>query len=456
SGNPLRSAPEGPPTPQFIQEYYGEGRPGNPLSNSPPVVTPNPLASAVSAPAFIAPGTPVPPRILETLRSDSIGRPSFIPPSTSTDVMGDTTRLTPPPNSLPTVVPAGALATERAPQSVGAAASREQSPQSAIEMAPAQAQAYRSTAELQKLNEPQPAGTDTTRYVPGVEPTVAHMEQSANVSREQKMLEARIPEPFKDVAREHNENRQIYFNQIAGSPVDIESAIAARKAQLDKDYPAASANKKPTNAQPVADAIQSILNDPRGMENTQLQKYVAPLLDRLKNADGTLKNDPEQLYGLREDINRMTSRASQADDKNLTHVAAELTDIKQVLDGVIERGAPGYRQYMENYAAASRPIDAMQVLQQIEPKLYDTQGRMQLSRVQSAMRQIVTARAAPGLNPFKSIPDETMAQLWALRDDLRRVASAEELAKARGSDTAQNFMDLVKQGAGHVAGMTSA
>jgi hypothetical protein len=74
----------------------------------------------------------------------------------------------------------------------------------------------------------------------------------------------------------------------------------------------------------------------------------------------------------------------------------------------------------------------MQALQGFENRLYDTQNRMSYAKVQSMMRQVVDSRAAPGLNPYKSIPDETMSQLWNLRDDLRRSASAQELARTPG------------------------
>ena len=35
--------------------------------------------------------------------------------------------------------------------------------------------------------------------------------------------------------------------------------------------------------------LQDILNDPKNLENTQLQQYVRPLIDRLQNPDGTPK-----------------------------------------------------------------------------------------------------------------------------------------------------------------------
>lgn len=331
-----------------------------------------------------------------------------------------------------------------APQSVGAAASTA----SDSNMTPKEIQAYRSTADGQKLLEPQPVGVqDNNLYVKDSVPTNAQIEQSVNTSRELKSLNVTAPgvsAEAKVIAAAANDARQQHFAGLAKSPVDIMNAEAARSAQAEADLQTAFGNKQPTDAQPVADTIEGILSGPRGSENTALQQYVKPLLDRLKASDGTLKTDPEQLYGLREDISRMQSKAARAETPTLDHVTGQLGDIKTALDAAIEKGAPGYQQYLKNYADASRPIDTMQALQAHEPKLYDAQNRMTYSKVQTMMRQIVDSRGAPGLNPYKSIPDDMMLQLWNLRDDLRRSASEQELSRTAGSDTAQNAWDTAK------------
>lgn len=145
------------------------------------------------------------------------------------------------------------------------------------------------------------------------------------------------------------------------------------------------------------------------------------------------------------------SKEAGAEDPKSVRAKAALQQMKDTLDGVIEPAAPGFGQYLQNFADASRSIVIMEVLQKHENKLYDTQNRMQYSRVQGMMRQIVDSRAAPGISQYKSIPDETMGQLFSLRDDLRRAASAEDLARANGSDTAQNFRDSM-MGMGKLAG----
>jgi hypothetical protein len=60
------------------------------------------------------------------------------------------------------------------------------------------------------------------------------------------------------------------------------------------------------------------------------------------------------------------------------------------------------------------------------------------------------------LNPYQSFTEAQMNRLKSLHDDLFRVANAEDLARAKGSDTAMNFMDAIKEAAQGVPGTLAA
>jgi hypothetical protein len=315
-------------------------------------------------------------------------------------------------------------------------------------MTPKETRAYQAVGEKEKLNEPQPAGIrDNYQYVQGVNPTTAEIEQTVNASRDLKAAGTAYPEvsqKAKEIAAENNEARRQHFQQIAGSDVDVMNAKAVRDAQAEKDLTAAFGNKQDVSPQPILDLAEQLKNSPDG-RRPLVRSVIDSVTNELKGSDGKLLTDPEQLYGVRKHIDDLLSREANAGDQKNLRAAAQLQEIKQTLDGVIEQGAPGFRQYLDNFSAASKPIDAMDALQKFENKLYTgSDRRMGYNQVQNMMRQIVEARQAPGLNQFKSIPDETMQKLWMLRDDLRRSASAQELAKAPGSDTAQNMMDLLR------------
>lgn len=335
------------------------------------------------------------------------------------------------------------------PQSVGAAASRDLSNPAAIMMTPAETAAYAATAEGQKLIEPQPVGVpDKRELVPGVTASTAEIEQTVNAAREAKTTNIEQPvvsQAARETAAENNDARQQYLASVVKSPVDVNNAIEARSAQAESDLAGVWKNKTEADAQPVIDAANDIKASPDGRRPV-VRSAVDAVTKELYDPDGKLITDPEQLYGVRKHIDDLLSKEAGATDPKSIRAAANLQQLKTALDGVIEPAAPGFTQYLKNFADASKPIDEMQVLQGHQGKLYDTQGRMQLSRVQTMMRNIVDSRAAPGINPYKSISDDTMAKLWNLRDDLRRSASAQELARTPGSDTSQTMFDLAKRG----------
>jgi hypothetical protein len=344
--------------------------------------------------------------------------------------------------------PAGATATppEGAapqPESAGAAAT----PTTAVGMTPGEEQAYRSTAEGRKLLEQQQPGLqDRNAYVQGVQPNQAEIEQTVNAARELKSLGAQsteVSQAQKEIAAANNEARQQHFERIAGSPVDVENAVTARQAQADADLKATWANKTDADASPVLDLADQIKASPDG-RRPAVRKAVDSVTGELHDADGNLITDPEQLYGVRKHIDDLLSKEGQRETPLSARASANLQALKEQLDGVIEAAAPGFKQYLQNFADASKRIDEMRVLQGHEAKLYDSQGRMTYNNVQRMMRNIVDSRAASGINPYKSISDDTMQQLWNLRDDLRRVAGAQELARTPGSDTTQNMVDLFR------------
>jgi hypothetical protein len=343
-----------------------------------------------------------------------------------------------------------------APSAAGAAAS---TPAEAA-MTPEQVAAYRSTAEGRKLLETQQPGVrDTNVYIHGVDPNEAEIEQTVNAARELKSLGITAPDVSQD-AREtadlHNDKRQQFFAGLAKSDVDVANAEANLATQDQRDLRAAWQNKTAADAQPVVDRALEIKASSDG-RRPAVREAVDDVTKELYDNNGDMITDPEQLYGVRKHIDDMLSEEGIARRPLTVRVKAHLLDLKSTLDGQIIAAAPPFAQYLENTTASRRLIDTMKVLQNHENKLFDSQNRMTYNKVQTMMRQIVDSRAnADPLSPYKSIPADTMGQLWNLRDDLRRSASAQELARTPGgSDTVQNAWDAAKGVMGGIAGDTA-
>lgn len=350
-----------------------------------------------------------------------------------------------------------------APGSVGAAGT----PTALSGMTPKEIQDARSTAEVQRLITP-PSGPHIEQ-VPDVLPSAATIEQKANLAREEKMSEMAMPQQWKDASDANNAARQKYFQDMIGSPTTTGAAEANAKA----DYlTGIKQTFDPANRNPVAPAdvegvnqmmTDDVLNHPQNIDNPVLQQYIAPLVNKLVDENGNAAIlDPQRLYGIRQEIGRLQGKAAAAEDPNLTHINGELQTFKDALDPVIESGAPGFLNTIDNYSAAQRPIEVQKALQTYETGsqnsngIYDAQNRMTYNGVHGMLRDIVTDRAsADPVSPFKSVTDEDMNKLWNLHDSLQAVATQKEMARARGSDSAQNFLDMAKglagEGAAHIA-----
>lgn len=125
---------------------------------------------------------------------------------------------------------------------------------------------------------------------------------------------------------------------------------------------------------------------------------------------------------------------------------SQLQSVKDALDKVIEPAAPGYRQYLDNYSAASKPIHAQELLQGYRPSLLGADGTMQLSRVNAMMKSIGGKMASDGVNPAKSLTDDDVGALFDLRSDLLRQNNRNLARPTTGSDTSHNLLTAGEMG----------
>lgn len=371
----------------------------------------------------------------------------------------------PAPVPEPTPAPGAALA---APQPVGA----QVTPQFEPLFTPREEAAYRATAAGNKLVENQIIGEpDYNQYIPGVRPDNVELEQTVQAARDKKALGIETPEASdlaKLAAQRNNEARREYSLNTERTPVDIANREAQRQADIDAQSQAVFAPgnvKGDVSMQPLIDQMRAEVNVPRNRQNTALQSEFGDLIKRLTDKDGNaLTMGPEEAWGLRQDIDRMTDKmattGTDAQARNRARVAGNLNRVSDTLDQGIEAVAPGYSDMLATYREHSKAIREMEVLQGLTGRLSQgPNGNLSYSAMQRFMKNVVDSQSTgtQDLNPYKSISPETMQRLWNLRDDLRRSAGALELARAAGSDTTQNIMDVLRrwggvgaQGAAHM------
>jgi hypothetical protein len=331
------------------------------------------------------------------------------------------------------------------------AAGAQVTPASELGLTKAQEQAYQATAEGKKLLETQEPGIqDRNNYVPGVTSNAAEIEQTVHAARELKMLKQQTPDLGQEaevIADANNTQRGYHYDNQSQGPVQLKTAKEALALQDEQQLAQVWANKGEANPQPVLDTAAQIQRSGDWMRPA-VRNAVDSVTDELKNA-GT---DPELMHGVRMHIDDMLSPEGQVTTPLNKRVQASLLKLRESLTNVISDAAPGFTEFNEAHAAAMRPIETMQILQDAKNGFYGTGNRMEYGRFQRFMRDVVDERSSPGISPYKSIPQETMDELWNIRDDLRRSSRAVELARAQGSDSAQNLGDILRYGAKKLAG----
>lgn len=240
-------------------------------------------------------------------------------------------------------------------------------------------------------------------------------------------------------ARQHVA-RTAHTARLIGNPDELESLQAARSAQTAQLRQDAFASTTPTDPSAAVAEIDKVLAGPEGK-----REGVAGPLRRLRDsfyttdADGkrALESNPEMLYGVRKNITDSLGPLARGTEKDASAAAAHLQPVLRKLDHAIEDGAPGFREYMDRFNQLSKPIDAMEYL--LRRNMTDaTTGAPTLAKVDQTIKDIEKRRLLPGSNDAKSISDDQLDGLKALRDDLRRSANLGK-GKALGSNTAENL-----------------
>jgi hypothetical protein len=269
-------------------------------------------------------------------------------------------------------------------------------------------------------------------------------------ARELKSLRQQTPALDAKMTADETHNNNIRTNaihQTIPGQVQINAAREARQSAMEAAKPEVFTNATDASVQPIVDGIREILNDPENRQNTQLQQYVRPLIDRLQNQDGTPRIvDPRELLSFRQDVQHLTSGAAQRSDPNLSRVSGMLGKVLDTTDNQIEAAAPGYKaKIRDDYRERSRQIDAMEALDAERFKLFDTQNVPNYNAVQGLMRRIIDARKANDpYEPFTHVPEGTLRDLFNIRDSMRRSRAADRLAQPKGAATSQNLGDAMR------------
>lgn len=342
------------------------------------------------------------------------------------------------------------------PQSAGAA-SREITPQNAFGRSAREIKGAQADMELADLmRTPEPGYADD--IIPGATQTRAEIELSPSVSREAKGLRQEFREGFNEHEKVNNE---LYHNWV-DDVVPPREQIGSMK-DLREDRWTAGENTvfgpnrsgELVSTAPVVQHLLDLFDDPIEKHNSYAERQLRPFLDKLTDDSGNpIEIGAKELYGIRREMGRKVK--DMATDTDLAHLRDQFGDLMKVTDDAITGGAPDYRTMMDNYREDSIPINAAERLQDIKTKITNGSDRViTFGQFDRYMKSLWMERNGPNpYAPAKDIPQSTWDHLMTLHQRLARSASADELARTKGSDTTQLMGEMIRKGmigVGHAA-----
>ncbi|WP_051626137.1 transglycosylase SLT domain-containing protein [Kozakia baliensis] len=271
--------------------------------------------------------------------------------------------------------------------------------------------------------------------IPGVHLTAAQATGNPGLAQLERVRRAANPSQFTAMDQTNNTARNTYAQQIIGTPEQLQASEAARDAAEAAHRPQVFGNQQPVDVEPIREHLNDLINSNRGRDTVQQPlRNVLAQVNAAADEDGTAL--PEHLWNVRKYLNDMVSPRARGTANDGQAAAAQLLDLKPTITEQIEKGAPGFKEYLGQYEQISRPIDAMRFLQ--SRNLTNANGDVQLGRLDAFIKATAKERGKPGYREADSVTPEQLKALEDLRDDMR-LASRIDLGRARGSDTNVNL-----------------
>lgn len=277
--------------------------------------------------------------------------------------------------------------------------------------------------------------------VPGSNPTAGQAAvpaNSAEFSALQKMASERAPSEYfgpAGIEGAQNQARIQALRTVGQTPQALDTAINARSAAANADYGAAYQ--------------QALKADPqllKLMENPYIKDAIPDAL-KLAEAKGiSPKTDLTQfLHYVKISLDKMSNRTGDTALANTERAAVQ--NAKDNLLSWVATKNPSYEAARANFAAASKPINQMQVGQEIENRLVPALSedvKQRAAAYAQALRDAPgTIKRATGQPRFESLDQimnpQQMQTLGNVQKDLARNATFEQLA-AKGEQKARKLI----------------
>lgn len=338
----------------------------------------------------------------------------------------------------------------------------------------------RALAEIRALNE----------VVPGSMPTTAAAAGDVGLSGLQRTMQNASPEFAAELTNRttsQNAARTAALEGIAGTPGSIATAKASRNAATDAMRESVLSRAGDIDATGLLSGIDNLLADPNNAGKIS-QQALSQIRNQIAGAvgDGGTIN-ARALYAIQKDINDVMSGKLQGEAGNLRYASGQLNSVKGMFDDAIDLASrrmqpssstdmvpfkaapatetqagmmgasnqplPSWREYLNAYTEQSKPINQMEILQDVFRRMQsgatDTAGNLVLSPAK--LNQILKNE---GTDLAKKLTPEQLQTLRNVSADMNASQLAMNAGKATGSNTVQNIAQdqLLQQLLGQAVG----
>lgn len=301
------------------------------------------------------------------------------------------------------------------------------------------------------------------QFVPDVKPTAAEASLDPGISILQRSAAGADPQiagAFSTREAENSAARLNALRNIAGDP-EKKAFFEASRDQAAKELYEKAFSEVPADTKWIKGQITQLKKRPAFTEALKEGQRIAANEGLLLGKNGKFRE---------EDSARILHYTKMAlDDKATQYTGATKKAILDTRDKVVsllesKDFSPSYREARDTYAKMSRPINQMEVGQELynkmQPALSDFSGdAATLPRIRSeAYAQAVrnsdeTAKRATGFRGARMenvMEPEQLQAITGVAKDLSRRATAQEIGKVQGSPTAQylSSANLMRQIAG--------
>lgn len=231
-----------------------------------------------------------------------------------------------------------------------------------------------------------------------------------------------------------NKKRQDILDVIGGE--DIQQLTAQRSTAGTIAREAALGSRPKVNVKPISALIQNISKSPSG-KRSQTQRVIDDYGPRIKGV-----KDAAELYEIRKDIGDDLAGRSGVDRTGLRQASKELIVIRNEIDKQIEKVAPGFRKYLDDYSELSRVIDQQEIIQGIQERasvaIPDPTTRTEVLSQAKFRKAVLKESNKEGID--RKLTDDQLKTLEAIATDLDLGMSFNVAGiRPTGSDTVKNL-----------------